>query len=437
MEQKCKDKETHEFIGNKCLVKCKDGKTRNANNRCVNVPREKRTNATTTTQKQTKEKKQKCNERTHEFIGNKCLVKCKDGKTRNANNRCVKKSNPPPPTNQLILPPHNKMATEKETTDYIKFVKDMTQLGEKYIDTGIEYPNMNALIDGFMLSYLMNNYKNASKCLVLNKNNLVFYFYSTTFTMKKSYNDFVKQLLNCLKQNKNNDNNILLIPIGLVMVVNGNNYGHLNFLIYRNSTSTFEHFEPHGTIHSEQNGYIKFSKDLYKFFNKMVKNLNIYNNEHNKQFFNKNIRYIEPKKLCPSLVGFQSMEANSVNKYSLNHPESGFCRMWGFFFAELVLMNPTIKSEQLITNILKWMRTEHNFKHVISIIRGYTHMMYERIENMLKKHDPTMTIQKFHVEQDKETQILILNNLFKEVDNEYYDYIVNHQNYKIDSLNMV
>jgi hypothetical protein len=425
---------THEFIGNKCLMKCKDGKTRNANNRCVNIPREK----------QTKEKKQKCDERTHEFIGNKCLMKCKDGKTRNANNRCVNIPREKQNTDQLLLPTHDKIATELETTDYFQFMEDLKQVGETYIETGIEYPNNNRLIDGFMLSYLINKYKNASKCLVLQDNQFVFRFYSTMFEphtekerkyFQEIYKVFVKQILHCLKKNKNNDNHILLIPISLM-----SDYGHLNFLIYRSSTSTLEQFEPHGTVSVLDKELNKLSKNMSKFFFDIVQKMNALNDKHNQQYFNNPITYIEPKKMCPSLLGFQRLELNSVYKFHLNHPEVGFCRMWCFFFAELVLMNPTIESEQLLTTILKWMKEENNFKHIKSVIRGYIHMMYERIENMLKKHDPSMTMQKFHAKNkpkiDANKISKIANKYFVDIDKDYYNHTHDKKTYNIHSISI-
>ena len=211
------------------------------------------------------------------------------------------------------------------------------------------------------------------------------------FTMRQR-NFFTRQLLKCIKKNKNSDDNNFILIIPIMFAVNNSidssrNDSHANMLIYRHSTSTLEHFEPHGANFLGK--HITFAPLLYKTLREIVNSMNMYNNIKKKQFYTNNITYIEPSKVCPFITGFQFIEGSVFNNLPLDIKKKeggGFCIMWSIFFAEIVLLNPLYSSHDLLFAIISWINLKpENGMYLRNVIRGYVHTCFVEVDNVLKK----------------------------------------------------
>jgi len=93
---KCKVNQDFNPIKKKCVPRCKEGKVRNDNFRCVKpakTKKRKQTKKHSPTANSTR-KRNKCADSGKDYnpIKDKCVPKCKEGKVRNENFRCVKQA---------------------------------------------------------------------------------------------------------------------------------------------------------------------------------------------------------------------------------------------------------------------------------------------------------------------------------------------------------
>jgi hypothetical protein len=429
----CK-KPTQELIDGKCKEKCKENQTRNiTTGRCILIK-----NANKTVKKASNPKSQtppknksiKCKKPTQEIIDGKCKEKCKENQTRNsATGRCVLNKtvkNKPvktpiqPPTkntesikindNEIIIPvfKEKEKASIKEIKNYFDYMDEMQNIGKKYEKKGINYMG-NSLTYGSLILYLFKKYN--TKCLMIEKQGKLFkpfsfLLYESPTTKEQNDNTLLKimkQLLNCIKKNKNDENFITIIPINFNVTKNN---GHANMLIYRNSTATLEHFEPHGQFFYSQlfNANAIYEKLNFK---KMVYNMNLYNEKKNNIYSDKIFNFVESSRVCPKSFGLQSLENQNVSPKNIKKNEGGgFCIMWNIFFAELLLLNPTIPSSILLGNILNWMeeKKQTNSLFVRNIIRGYIHIVLNETKLEIYKDfylNPTLYFKRFGKYNDK------------------------------------
>lgn len=321
----------------------------------------------------------------------------------------------------INIPVENKViATPSVENKFFDFIENMQTIGEKiYQETGIEYINKNNLFYSIIIGYLLKKYNR--DCFILGKDMKVINFmymennnvFKEDLTQKITW--LIKQLLNCINKNKDNPNYFVIIPIAFYAIEykkleNGKlqevSMNHANMLVYKHNTLTLEHFEPHGAIFY---GNLKhFSKLFYKTVQTIVNKMNAHNTAENHKFYDKNIKYIRPSSLCP-LMGFQLLEETYDTNTTVRIKErSGFCVMWSAFFAELVLLNPTIDSNQLLTTILSKIKEKPQYNlYVRNIIRGYVHTIYEGLNNILKENLGMNIIEIQKQELTKEQAILI------------------------------
>jgi hypothetical protein len=387
---------THEIINGKCLVKCKDNKTRNENNRCVNINKTikinqlQKNNDNNIQKLQNKNKTVKCNLNTHEMFNGKCLVKCKDNKTRNENNRCITNKNKivilqqpqQPQPIDLLIPEAKNITNPIIEHNYFDFIEKMQTIGETYQTKGVEYPNKNIFLYPLLIVNLMKKYN--TKCIVLDKHLNVTIFDKNNNT--SVYVHFMKQILNCIKENQHDENYVLIIPISIYV----KRQGHANMLIYRHNTSTIEHFEPHGESINAPVQFKKWTNSVIHILQKIVNKMNQINIKKNNFYYKTPIQYIKPNELCPLRFGFQGLESTLPNK---RNEGKGFCAMWSVFYAELILLNPKVDGKIILKTILKWINDEKNAMYVKNIIRGYVHVIHEEMNDILKTELNTNFIQ--------------------------------------------
>jgi hypothetical protein len=151
---------------------------------------------------------------------------------------------------------------------------------------------------------------------------------------------FSKRYYKCIRENiGQNPDPIIIIPLCYTTkIINTDIYDHMVMLIYRKNTNILECFDP--------------SNDLHPFTINQIRDI-----------FNKQTVII-PHQLYNGRIGLQKREENIGSK------EMGYCAMWSFLFAELVLLYPDKKSK----SIIKLLSTYSDYE-LKKLIRGYTMRM--------------------------------------------------------------
>ena len=337
------------------------------------------------TEKQPKKPKD-CNLETHEMINGKCVLKCKDGYTRNEKGRCVKN----------VLLDKKQFKTVKDylfdlklpisnisLDKNISYVEDLKKIGKMYENVGIDYIKMlddkffsQRYFYMFAIMYLIEKY--GSGCVLFDEINIRPFFKMDDEDKKTKYL-FIKQIMNCIKDNKNVKNFVMVIPISFMADKFSN---HANMLIYKSATNTIEHFEPHGKIFNPlvtDNSNKLFNIKIVNYFKNIFTTMNSINMERNRIYYEKDIRYVEPFTLCPRLAGFQVYDEINNKKQKFNIEGGGFCTMWSIFYAEISLLNPEVDGTQILTSLLNWLKQPSNIDHTRNIIRGYIHIIMNEL----------------------------------------------------------
>jgi hypothetical protein len=264
-----------------------------------------------------------------------------------------------------------------------KVAKKMSALIDKHED--IKPFIGNILFENLFYLYLFKKYKTG--CLITDQdayNQTILEIRLTIDRDKPNINDerlkdLAKKLVKCISQNEP----VIIIPLGLVILVKGESEGHSNLLIYRNNTRQLEHFEPHGSNFKgfDENTRILVNDVLDKDLDYLVKNMN-------DELVKKDllpITLIKAHEVCPRILGVQVYESRSRLKKLPIEP-GGYCSAWSMFFTEMCLKNPEISSKQIYKAILdeRDKQSDYNskFKKLIrgndynnyfkKIIRGYT-----------------------------------------------------------------
>jgi hypothetical protein len=165
------------------------------------------------------------------------------------------------------------------------------------------------------------------------------------------------------------DRGVQIIAIPLSLKFGSSNSGHANMLIYRPFKRVVERFEPHG-----------------QFYGNSVADDKIFN-DHLRELFEVkmkpvlgDIRYREPREICPFPKGFQSLESSLKG---LAREGGGFCSMWSFFLAEMVFLNPDKSTKEVIEEVFKI--TKEDPSYLKSVIRGYVIEIEKTLDELLKK----------------------------------------------------
>ena len=172
------------------------------------------------------------------------------------------------------------------------------------------------------------------------------------------------KIIKCLE----NDSKVIIIPLSLRLSPTS---GHANLLIYKPVINTIYRFEPHGeALHTERGQ--KQDDDI----NDLLKNI-----FEDKIFDKIKIKYVPPSETCPIIPesirrGFQGMEnqylysLSGQEQRSLEKKESGgFCQAWGFFLADLFMINPKNTIQELYSIAHKELKNDP--KTFREVIRGF------------------------------------------------------------------
>jgi hypothetical protein len=258
------------------------------------------------------------------------------------------------------------------------FIDRLAELGKMGI---VDY-NAGATTSDLLQLYFLEKYK--SKCAIssyydkekyqksaLYKDKLINGIETDFLTPKNS--EFVgKQLQRCIKIGEKT----IVIPLGLPK--------HKNLLIYRPDLKEVYRFEPHGAFtSSNEKATETYNKKIDKFFQSMKKYIG-------------DVKFYSPLEICPrvdgkSVKGFQSMENNWLYKQDkmtqkkLKKIESGgFCQLWSWFFAEMVLLNPNLSIKEVYEKAYNLIGKEpERFRQVIRGFHRNIDIELEKLKNSL------------------------------------------------------
>jgi hypothetical protein len=392
----------------KCVNKCNPGKSRNINFRCVNTKSNTAKKKPSQTKKpaSTKKKKPKVNviidcEQFNQVLNPhtlKCVDKCKADEERDAHFNCVKIVFPEPAIDDPNI-------TKNETTDILNLINKYASEGEKYQNEGIEYKTRNNMVlHNLLYLYLIEKY--GSNCFVRAQYVKGSYTYDgirlkgnmsnhEKAEEKRGIYKQIKVILNCIKKIQDTNEEIIVIPL----TVEYENNAHANMLIYRKSSSVIEQFEPHGATFlgpkkHKITDYIQSKVPV--ILETIVNKMNTINKENNHAYYKNNITYIRPYDVCPTGEGFQALENNLVIPSKVRDKEGGgFCAIWSIFWAEMVLLNPRVSSEDLrdyIMESLNYYDINKSYLEIAlktrNVIRGYLEFIVVQINNMLEDIAP-------------------------------------------------
>jgi hypothetical protein len=225
----------------------------------------------------------------------------------------------------------------------IKFIKDLLYNVEncKLYDTDI---SCNKLVH-FFNNYVMIKYNRncvfdrEQQTIKMFRIDLGFviqeYNYKKIKFVFNSYNYmnmFINHIIRHIKQMNTNDP-ILLIPLVLLIIDKDNiRKAHTIMLIYRKYKNSFEYYDSNGIC---DNTYI------YNRTNRLIQDII---NELN--INNININEIKSKYIFKSI--------NTSYYVAFNRIENGYCTSWSMFFGELLLLNPYMKTADLMRNLYIW-----------------------------------------------------------------------------------
>jgi hypothetical protein len=264
--------------------------------------------------------------------------------------------------------------------DSNKIFKQLDKLGLSYKDIGWEG---NPVYIALYYTYLFSAYNlfcpmnillklTTINLDILSKVSLIIYLGDKDQQVVEQYIENVsKHLAKCIDDL--DDNGILTIP----MNINDDWVtGHANLLIYRKKNNTFEHFEPYGNYSNSVFKGDEFRVNQISQY--ILKIITSVGNKISKKM-NKQLEYVPPNQVCPRINGLQAIEGQ-IKK---NAKETGgYCAIWSMFFAELILKNPTYKSNELLDIILNDSRV--NAKYLTDLARGYTLRVYNKTYEILK-----------------------------------------------------
>lgn len=269
--------------------------------------------------------------------------------------------------------------TTKQTVDNIK--EKIEQLKEVGEEKGAVYYSGNNLVGSLALLIMLEKY--GSKCIITKtpKNRIsnkdlsiqggIFGITinadrekTEVLNNQESFENLATQLKECV------DRNVEIIAMKLT-IKSGGPSGHANMLVYRPSLRLVERYEPHGIRYFGPNSKIvddQVNQQLKELFEvRLTDTLGP-------------IRYSNPSEVCPRTRGFQSLE-NQLER--LESEGGGYCQMWSIFLLELVFLNPTLTTRQILESAFKI--TENNPVYLRDLIRGYTVEVEKSIDKIIKK----------------------------------------------------
>jgi hypothetical protein len=238
----------------------------------------------------------------------------------------------------------------------VKFIKDIAYNIEKckVYETDISSHELVQLFNNYvMMKYNIN-------CVVEREQQTIkmfridLGFVTQEYNYKKikfvfnSYNYmnmFINHIIKHIKEMNTNDQ-ILLIPLVLLIIDKDNiRKAHTIMLIYRKYKNSFEYYDSNGICN---NTYIynRTNRLIQDIVNEMNTNIN----EIKNIFIFKSIN-------TSYYLGFNRIE----NEYG---DHKGLCINWSMFFGELILLNPYMKTSDLMRNLYIWFNNNNNMNSI-------------------------------------------------------------------------
>ena len=261
----------------------------------------------------------------------------------------------PDPTPKKIEPLINKLETK---------IKEFEALGKKH---GAVIYNAEGFAQAVAYIALLIEYE--AKCAIIGGKNLT--NYSINSKLDNTMNTFFyskaeklsNDLLDCIKRG----DKMIAMPLNLHF--GDSNMGHANLLIYRPYENTIERFEPYGEL-PDTGADKTFNIILKKMFEVEMK-------PYLKELTPK---FIEPNQVCPNVKGFQNLEEQLG---LLEQEGGGFCAMWSLFILELIFLNPTLSTKEIIQQGLTLSKSKPQYLR--NVIRGYVLKIEKMLDSYVKK----------------------------------------------------
>jgi hypothetical protein len=177
---------------------------------------------------------------------------------------------------------------------------------------------------------------------------------------KSIVNNLGKALKKCI------DRGVQIIAIPLNLNFGTSTEAHANLLIYRPFQRIIERYEPNG---------ISLDFDDERVFNDYLRKL--FEVDLNSQLGD--IRYREPKEICPNPRGFQSLESQIEG---MEQEGGGFCSMWALFVMEMAFLNPEKSTKEILEKVYEI--TTGDPYYLKFIIRGYVLDIESKLDELFK-----------------------------------------------------
>jgi ankyrin repeat protein len=164
----------------------------------------------------------------------------------------------------------------------------------------------------------------------------------------------------------NKDTQFIVIPLG-IEIAEGS---HANIIIIDKNNKTIERFEPNGSNHPRNFYYNPILLDnLLK--NKFESLLN-------------NYKYLKPSNYLPT-VGLQLLEIINDNKCKNIGDPNGYCAVWCVWYTNYRLMNPDVKPNKLINELINNIKLSN--KSFKNIIRNFSKKIVILRDDILNKYN--------------------------------------------------
>jgi hypothetical protein len=241
-----------------------------------------------------------------------------------------------------------------------KGIEDLRKLGE---EKGAVVYDSGDIIGA--VAYMAIIMKHEAKCAIIDDNLQQGIHIGLSKRAKDTQDTYknaerlAKELLECIKRGEK----IIVFPLLLPR--------HANIIVYRPHAKSIERIEPHGQ----------------KYMDGRNKEDDIVN-EICKELFEVRMKpylkemtpiYYSPLDICPNPKGFQSLEGKLKG---LPFEGGGFCVMWSLITMELMFVNPTLQSKDILQILFNLSKSDP--KYLKDLIRGYVISIEKVLDNFLK-----------------------------------------------------
>ena len=385
----------------KCVNKCNPGKSRNRNYRCTS----------TKTKSVTKKNNSRARSPPRRSLSTSSSSSFNTAQSSVSSMASFKTAQGSPSAPTIVFPTpavDDPSITKDDTTAILNLINRYSSEGAKYQEEGIPY-HLNSVLSNLLYLYLIETY--GFNCFIRGDMNSIYYYglvlhgslsKKAQINYKKTLYKQIRLILNCIKRIQSTNEEIIIIPLNMVY----GDQAHANMLIYRKSVGTIDHFEPHGYEFANKDklgNYIRNKVPI--ILQTIIDKMNTINKESNYTYYKENLEYYHPALVCPSTFGVQSIESQLVIPTKVKETEKkGFCLMWSYFWAEMVLLNPHIRSHELTGYILDSLdydidtfydKPTNMALKTRNVMRGYLEFIYVKINNMIENIDPGQNMKSY------------------------------------------